>query len=381
MSATLKNISDQVGLSSMTVSRVLRGIGNVKPATREKILKVAAEVGYPSLQGVVFPPVIRKGSNNHQLRLLLPVPKKNPNLSELDDAVIGGLKSRLGSSGGKLLLLPIDSWEEIWPAANDERVHGIILRHHAPQAYLDKWKARFQIVYGTSHDFQPGVDSVYANENRSAAAILETLLRHGHSEIAFMGILDTSYPSPSSEPAHFASSLPEEIATNIHSARYAAWAYFSMLKTRRYDIRMHLETRDWRQLSFSETVSRSLDKVLAPSHTPTAIVSTADLISIEICRQLRERGIRVPADISLCSYGGLASAAQHRPPLTTIEIPFEQIGRCLPELVERRLAQPDALPVSLQLETRLLSGETVAKAPSIPRGARGPRHLKNGSTP
>ncbi len=377
MSVTLKSISDQVGLSSMTVSRVLRGIGNVKPATREKILKVATEAGYPSLQGVVFPPVIRKGSNNHQLRLLLPEPRNSQNISEIEQDVIDGLNSRLNSSGGKLIHSPIDSWDEVWPIANDERVHGIILRHYVPQSYLDKWKKRFHVVYGTSHDFQSGVDSVYANENRCASAILENLLRHGHTRIVFMGILDKKHPSAASEPAQSLSILPEEIANNIHSARYAVWSYFASLKTKAYDIRLQLETRDWKQHSLYETVARSLDKVLSLPNRPTAIVSTADLIAMEIFRQLKERGIRIPEDMSLSSYGGLAIARSHKPPLTSVELPFKQIGRCLPELVERRLAQPDALPVSLQLEPRLLPGGTVAAARPFRKTPAKARRVQN----
>ena len=40
---TLRDISEASGVSEMTVSRVLRGRGDVSEATREKVLKAANE--------------------------------------------------------------------------------------------------------------------------------------------------------------------------------------------------------------------------------------------------------------------------------------------------------------------------------------------------
>ncbi|RME92380.1 MAG: LacI family transcriptional regulator, partial [Verrucomicrobia bacterium] len=42
----LKDIAERVGCSVMTVSRVMRNLGNVAPQTREKVLRVARELGY-----------------------------------------------------------------------------------------------------------------------------------------------------------------------------------------------------------------------------------------------------------------------------------------------------------------------------------------------
>ncbi|SFG85280.1 transcriptional regulator, LacI family [Palleronia marisminoris] len=76
---TLRDVSEASGVSEMTVSRVLRNRGDVSPATREKVLAAAAELGYvpnkiagalassrvnlvsviiPSLSNMVFPDVL-----------------------------------------------------------------------------------------------------------------------------------------------------------------------------------------------------------------------------------------------------------------------------------------------------------------------------------
>ena len=76
---TLRDVSEASGVSEMTVSRVLRGRGDVSEATREKVLKAANELGYvpnkiagalasqrvnliaviiPSMSNMVFPEVM-----------------------------------------------------------------------------------------------------------------------------------------------------------------------------------------------------------------------------------------------------------------------------------------------------------------------------------
>ena len=43
---TLRDVSEASGVSEMTVSRVLRGRGDVSQATREKVLQAAKSLGY-----------------------------------------------------------------------------------------------------------------------------------------------------------------------------------------------------------------------------------------------------------------------------------------------------------------------------------------------
>ena len=76
---TLRDVSEASGVSEMTVSRVLRGRGDVSQETREKVLQASKSLGYvpnkiagalasqkvnlvsvivPSLSNMVFPEVL-----------------------------------------------------------------------------------------------------------------------------------------------------------------------------------------------------------------------------------------------------------------------------------------------------------------------------------
>ena len=48
MAVTAKDVAEACGVSRITVNRALSGNENVKPETREKILKKAQEMGYGS---------------------------------------------------------------------------------------------------------------------------------------------------------------------------------------------------------------------------------------------------------------------------------------------------------------------------------------------
>ncbi len=91
----------------------------------------------------------------------------------------------------------------------------------------------------------------------------------------------------------------------------------------------------------------------------TAWVCAADHQAYELIDWLHKRGVRVPEDVSIASFDGLV-----RPPgspqLTTIKIPFHQIGvmgaKRLVDLIERGFDAPQ----QILLDCELREGTTVA---------------------
>jgi DNA-binding LacI/PurR family transcriptional regulator len=59
----------------------------------------------------------------------------------------------------------------------------------------------------------------------------------------------------------------------------------------------------------------------------TAIVCVNDRIAIGVLKELHERGIRVPEDISVTGFDNIAYSEYIRPALTTADIPRAEIGR------------------------------------------------------
>ena len=60
---------------------------------------------------------------------------------------------------------------------------------------------------------------------------------------------------------------------------------------------------------------------------PTAIVAASDQLALGALYWLHERGVRVPADVSISGYDGIADAEFYSPPLTTMAVDFALLGR------------------------------------------------------
>ena len=59
---------------------------------------------------------------------------------------------------------------------------------------------------------------------------------------------------------------------------------------------------------------------------PTAIIAASDVMALGVLAELRERGIRVPADISVVGFDDIAVASELSPALTTVRIDMAEIG-------------------------------------------------------
>ena len=363
MFATLKEIADRTGVSPMTISRVLRGVGKVRSETRRRVLEVAEAMGYFRLSGVVFPPAIRQGHTDHNLKLLLPYSHSDLLMSELGQRFLTSLKQRLDDTGGRVYTTPFRSLDDILEEARTHRIHGIILRQTLPADYLEKLKMHYPIVNAAADDFYGGVDSVSINENCCAAQILNYLCVKGHEDIAFFGVAENNPRFRPDENGWSQVALVDRPIDTIHGARHAAWTYLAQDQTSTHQLRVHVGPRDWRFQSLFDTARLGLRQLLVLRPQPTALVLPADSIAVAVIRALKEHRLKVPDDMSIVSYGGTQMAKAHQPTITSMRLPWEQMGHVVAELIERRLAQSHAVPVSVQLEGTLCEGESVAAWP------------------
>jgi DNA-binding LacI/PurR family transcriptional regulator len=68
-------------------------------------------------------------------------------------------------------------------------------------------------------------------------------------------------------------------------------------------------------------------QLLASGFRPTAIICVNDFMALGVARELREHGLEVPRDVSLTGYDNISLSEYAHPPLTTVNIPREMIGR------------------------------------------------------
>jgi DNA-binding LacI/PurR family transcriptional regulator len=81
--------------------------------------------------------------------------------------------------------------------------------------------------------------------------------------------------------------------------------------------------------------------LLASGETPSAIVCVNDIMAVGALRELRERGLRVPEDVSVTGFDNVKLSEFCYPALTTVHIPRERIGKLV---CESLLAKSDGNP-------------------------------------
>jgi LacI family transcriptional regulator len=86
----------------------------------------------------------------------------------------------------------------------------------------------------------------------------------------------------------------------------------------------------------------------------TAIFAANDLMAIGVLRGIAARGLRVPEDIAVVGFDGIALGRYSQPPLTTMAQPIREIGKLATDLVLSRVNGERKEPRIHRLETRLV---------------------------
>jgi DNA-binding LacI/PurR family transcriptional regulator len=70
-------------------------------------------------------------------------------------------------------------------------------------------------------------------------------------------------------------------------------------------------------------------ELLQAETVPTAIICVNDVMAVGVLKELRERGIRVPEDVSVTGFDNVKLSEFCHPSLTTVHIPRDLIGHTL----------------------------------------------------
>jgi LacI family transcriptional regulator len=87
---------------------------------------------------------------------------------------------------------------------------------------------------------------------------------------------------------------------------------------------------------------------------PTAIFASNDVMAMGVMDAVRDRGLRVPDDVSIVGFDDIPQASLVRPALTTVRQPLEKMGRVAAQMLLDLLQQPDKEVERIELPTELV---------------------------
>jgi DNA-binding LacI/PurR family transcriptional regulator len=101
----------------------------------------------------------------------------------------------------------------------------------------------------------------------------------------------------------------------------------------------------------------------------TAVLAFNDLMALGVLSRLADRGVAVPAEVSVVGFDNIPMSGMTTPPLTTVELPMELSGRVAVELLLERLADRDA--GSDGAGQRVLGTQLIVRSSTAPSREKG----------
>jgi LacI family transcriptional regulator, galactose operon repressor len=102
------------------------------------------------------------------------------------------------------------------------------------------------------------------------------------------------------------------------------------------------------------------EKFLALEDAPTAIFASSDQMAYGVYEAVRQRGLRIPDDISVVGFDDLPEARWSSPPLTTVRQPLVEMGMLAARTLLRLVRHEEIETMRFELATQLLLRESTA---------------------
>jgi LacI family transcriptional regulator len=327
----------------------MQGAKNVRPATRDEVLRAVRDLGY-------VPSAVAQSMRSKRTRSLALV---LPDVSNTFwTTVARGVEDVAHRHDYSVLLCNSD--EDLAKQLRyldlliGQQVDGVIIAPYDSDAkHLDKLRSRsIPTVLLDRHIEGWDADSVCGDSISGAKALTQHLIGLGHKRIAMI-----------SGPA--STSTAEDRVVGYCAALLAAGIAIDSRLIRRGEFRAAVG---------QELMGQLLDEGL----DPTAVFAANNAIAIGVVAALEERGLSVPGDIALVCYDDLPAAARFFPFLTVVAQPAYDMGVNAAQLLLSRLdSEVDLQPRQVVLPSRLIvrysCGSSIANGGHCPLSLPFPR--------
>jgi LacI family transcriptional regulator len=304
MAPTIKDIAEETGFSYATVSRALNNKYGVKPATRDRIMAVAQDLGYS-------PNALARGlvkKQSYTIGLIIP-DISNPFFPQVARGVEDGVRAK-----GYSVFLCNTNYESAQEARYlkllvEKRVDGIILTSgfqvSAPSDVLPADTIPMVSLCTLSENVKNSF--VVIDNERGGFIATKHLIEQGYSTIGFIGAKNVDY-SESQRCRGYRQALEKfNIPFN------GDFVFTGDLKR--------------------ETGYGIIKRIIAEQDPPRAFFVENDLMALGVIQGIKDSGLRVPDDIAVVGFDDIAFAAFPEISLTTVRQPKYEMGRLAADIL------------------------------------------------
>ena len=301
---TISDVASRAGVSPMTVSRVINGETNVRPATRDLVNAAIAALNYapnPAAQSLA-------GVNQIRIGLLF----SNPSAAYLSAFLVGGLDQ--ASRGNVQLVVqkcePEDNEGDVARQLLAGGVDGLILppplcdNGHVLEVLAESGIPAVAVATGRQAE---GLSTVSIDDYQAAFAMTRHVADLGHRRIGFI----IGNPNQTVSERRLAGYRDALAAAGLPAAPELEVAGL-------FTYRSGLD---------------AAERLLNGSTRPTAIFASNDDMAAATVAVAHRHGLDVPGDLAVCGFDDTALATTIWPELTTIHQPIGDMSRAAVELL------------------------------------------------
>lgn len=336
---TLESVAKEAGVSVPTVSQVMRGTGRISQKTRKKVLQAAKRLHYvPNSRAASM-----RSGENREIGFVI-----NQLSNPFNAEVMSGVVDLLEAEG--YLVSALDTRDD---SERQSRQLEAFIRNgrggllwvpaiDTPPETVELLRAHKMPTVTFLRPVSPEFDHVGIRNADATAMATAHLAELGHRNIAYFGGTELAF-------------------------------------VRKERIEGYLRTLDrldlgrpvvWPSADRKEAGLEAFLNLMEAHPETTAIVCNGDMVALGACLAFDRLGLKPGRDVSVIGFDDVEESAFATPPLTTMAVSPEMLGRKLARVMLDRIRDPD-MPASVsEASARLIIRDTTGAPLGDPQMAR-----------
>jgi DNA-binding LacI/PurR family transcriptional regulator len=326
----IQDVARAAGLSNATVSRVLSGSERVRPNLHDRVIETALRLGFD----------LKRSNESPIIAFLL---CNRGVLHPFHSAVLVGAEAHCAANDFGVLFLPLQysskiPWKDLHipPLLQNRKiVRGVIAAGTNSQNLLDALTDRGlpivclgNNIVGDWHSDK--YSTVFFDDIAGAQEATSYLLSLGHRDIWCIGNCQLPWFARRKE------------------------GYSRAMD----DLGLSPLIRDLNIENSEDLGYLATKSILSDGRAITAILAGDDTTARGAYRALADHGLRIPADVSVIGVNDTIEASALVPPLSSVRVFTDQLGKQMAELLLQQISHLGAKPQVVTLPTRLIRRES-----------------------
>ena len=304
---TMRDIARKLNLSAVSVSKAISGKEGVSDSVRDLILTTAAEMGYKYTSA--------PGGKSAHYNVGVLVAQTFISDSAFYSKLFQNIAIEFGKTGHSCTLEILSHRDEkdgtLPMSVTEGQLDGVIALGPLTEPCMKSiLSLDIPCVFTDNYAPDDNLDSVVSDNVYGSHMLTNYLIKKGHKKIAFVGTVN---------------------ATNSIMDRYLG--YLKGLMQNGMSVRDDYILPDRDENGYIQDIK-------IPEDMPDAFVCNCDEVAYHLLRQLTDKGLNVPDDVSVVGFDDYIFATISKPPLTTFKVNMEEMSKSAVSLMIDKIKDP-----------------------------------------